>query len=229
MKLSLLTLFLVFITLCSTQAEGLPAPTNLLVKQVDDRFAGRWDAVEGASYYQVWVKAFGRWSFHEKTLETSPFTSSFELKTEDERSLFKVRAVGPNGTVGAFSEEVPAVQQQSVAPEVLNHEQSASEGSEQGAFDPKATAPEPPTSLFAVWIEQGVIKLVWQVSVGAKNYAVEELMGPKWTSVSRIEFPKSNTALISGHPAPGPYRFRVRAVGKNGRASEPSRSTTIQR
>ena len=40
---------------------------------------------------------------------------------------------------------------------------------------------------------------------------------------------RENRLLLAGHPRPGPYRFRIFAVGANGRMSEPSWTLTISR
>lgn len=212
------------------QSQILAAPKALVVERDESFFYGRWSSVPGASHYEVWVKSYGRWSFNEKELETSPLTSSFQLPISDERALFKVRAVSPTGIPGEYSEEVLARRKQSQeSPGASGSESDNSGSASTPDFDPKAAPPEPPTGLFALWIDNNTVKLVWQGSVGAKNYSVEEYKEDKWISIPLIDFPKPNTALIKSHPTPGPYRFRVRAVGKNGRASEPSRTTTVER
>lgn len=219
-----------FLALSPVLGQELEAPENFTVELVQERFRGKWSAVEGASFYQVWMQRFGRWSFNEKELEYSPFTSSFELPATDERTRFRVRAVGRDGKFGPFSEEVTPVRLRSS--EESEPDSNAIGGGTKvtnSAFDPKAPAPAAPTSLFAVWIEQNTIKLVWHEPDGAKTYSVEEEIDGNWVSVTSIEFPRPNTAIIKNKPAPGPYRFRVRSVGANGRASEPSRSTTAKR
>ena len=211
-------------------SQTLPAPKALEVERDETFFYGRWNSVPGSSHYEVWVKSYGRWSFNEKEFETSPLTSSFQLPIRDERALFKVRAVSPTGGPGEFSGEVMARRKRSA--ESPDPSSTASDNSSAGNpqdFDPKAAPPEPPTSLFALWVDNTTIKLVWQESLGAKNYSVEEYREDNWVSIPLIDFPKPNTALLKNHPTPGPYRFRVRAVGKNGRASEPSRATTVER
>lgn len=208
------------------RAQGLDAPKELVVERDGEMYRGRWEAVSGASYYEVWIKNFGRWTFNPNTLATSPFTSSFEIRVEDERARFKVRAVDSDNLAGDYSTEVAPTKK--VAEELDERARSTTSG-KVDRFDPDAPPPEPPTSLFTVWTEPDVIKLVWQDSKGAKNYAVEEYIDGKWTSPPKIEFPRKNTAMIKNHPAPGPYRFRIRAVGSNGRASDPSRTTTAKR
>jgi hypothetical protein len=209
-------------------ADGLAAPDELIVERDGDMYKGRWQAVPGASYYEVWVKNFGRWTFNPNTLATSPFTSSFEIRVEDERARFKVRAVDTEKVAGEYSAETVPVKKAAKKAEPEERE-SRLTGGKVDRFDPDAPPPAPPTGLFTVWTEPDVIKLVWQDSKGAKNYAVEEYSDGKWTSPARIEFPRKNAAIIKNHPAPGPYKFRIRAVGNNGRASEPSRTTTAQR
>lgn len=209
--------------------QDLAAPTGLVVERDGEMYRGRWNAVSGASYYEVWVKNFGRWTFNPKTLETSPFTSSFSLRVEDDRARFKVRAVDSEGVPGDYSSEIAPVLKTAEGSGKNGKDPKTGSGRKSSDFDPEAPPPEPPTGLFTVWTEQDVIRLVWQTSKGAKNYAVEEYRDGKWTSPPKIKFPKKNTAVIENHPAPGPYQFRVRAVGKNGRASEPSRPTTAKR
>lgn len=217
-----------YLSLGLVWAQPLETPTNLTVKLGGDSAQGSWDAVKGASYYEVWTQTFGKWTYDEKDLASSPLTSSFKLDVQDRRTLFKVRAVGPDGEKSEFSDEVvgsETVKETAEDTEDTDYSQPSG-GSE---FDPKAPPPEPPTSLFAVWNEARVIRLVWQGGSKAVKFTVEEEVEGEWVSVHEISFPKKNTALIEGRPMPGPYKFRVRAIGKNGRASEPSRATTARR
>lgn len=217
-------------TLSLAVAQPLEAPENFTVELVQERFRGKWSPVKGAGFYQVWVERFGRWSFSEKELEYTPFTSSFDLPVTDERARFRVRAVDKDGQTGPFSKEVAPVRvRASETPEPDSQVSRGNSKASNSEFDPKAPAPPPPTSLFAVWIEQDVIKLVWRGPTGAKTYSVEEEVNGEWVSVTSIKFPRKNTALIKNKPVPGPYRFRVRSVGANGRASEPSFPTTVKR
>jgi hypothetical protein len=204
-------------------AEELPAPTNFTVTGDGVVFRGRWDAVPGASHYEVWTRLYGNWKFDEKNHDATPFTSSFEIPGSDDRMRFKVRAVSSDGAKGEFSSESyatikQATQSKAPAP-VLSPD----------GFDPQAPPPAAPGSLFAVWAEPREIRLVWQPSENASRYTVEELRDGKWISVIDAEFPKDTTAIIKDKPMPGPYQFRVRAIGRNGRASEPSRATTAKR
>lgn len=224
-------LFCALLAVAPTAAQegSLSAPSALVVEREGDMFHGRWEAVPGASYYEVWVKNFGRWTYDSNEMQHSPFTSSFELRVMDERARFKVRAVDSEGTKGAYSDEVAPLWKKADSSDSKERATTSTRSSGTSEFDPKAPPPEPPTGLFTIWVEPEVIKLVWQESKGAKNYAVEEFRDGSWTSPPSIEFSSDNTALIKGHPAPGPYKFRVRAVGRNGRASEPSWPTTAKR
>ncbi|HIB69427.1 MAG TPA: hypothetical protein EYO33_31185 [Phycisphaerales bacterium] len=212
-------------------SETLPSPTNLSVERHDRTFKGRWDAVKGASYYEVWVNAFGRWSFDPKKLPTSPFTSSFEIPVTDERSVFKVRAVDSSGIKGDFSADVKATvaAPETTETEALSSSSNTTNGRGPDKFDPKAPPPEAPTGLFSLWTDNTTLKLVWREVKGAEKYAVEEYRDERWQSIPLLEFPKPNNAILKNYPTPGPYRFRVRAIGSNGRASEPSRPTTASR
>jgi hypothetical protein len=207
-------------------AEPLPAPRDLTVINQNGLFQGRWQAVPGASHYEVWTRLYGNWKFNEKDFNATPFTSSFELPGNDDRMTFKVRAVSPNGQKGAFSEEVRATM--SAEPEPISQDSGTRQGVPDD-FDPQAAPPAAPSSLFAVWSEPREIRLVWQASEKAARYTVEEFKDGKWVGVIDLEFVKETTAIIKDKPMPGPYQFRVRAIGRNGRASEPSRATTAKR
>lgn len=207
-------------------AEPLPAPQGFSVTNDGHVFRGRWEAVPGASYYEVWTRQYGNWRFNEKDPETSPFTSSFELPGSDDRFRFKVRAVSGDGERGEFSDEAQAVLE--ISKPVSKPGSTGVAGGGDG-FDLEAPPPPPPSSLFAVWTEPREIRLVWQSTEKADHYIIEELRDGKWLSVVGAEFPKPTTAILKDKPAPGPYQFRVRAVGRNGRASEPSRPTTAKR
>lgn len=232
-RLSALVLALVCAVGLSGFAAGqeLGKPENLSVERTEAVFRGSWSAVKGASFYQVWIEKFGRWSHNDKDMNFTPFTSSFQLPIEDERSRFKVRAVGNKGELGPFSEEVGSKRAatSSTDTDTAAIADTNNTAKPRSTFDPKAPPPPPPTSLFAVWIEPDVIKLVWREPKGGKKYSVEEQIDEKWVSIPLLEFPRANTALIKNHPAPGPYRFRVRSIGSNGRASEPSFPTTAKR
>ena len=207
-------------------AEPLPAPTELTVSNQSGIFRGRWNAVPGASYYEVWTRLYGNWKFNEKDPDAAPFTSSFEIPGSDDRMQFKVRAVSVEGEKGEFSQQTGATMLPAPEPG-----RAAPVATDPGAgdFDPQAPPPPPPSSLFAVWSEPREIRLVWQAEEKAARYTIEELKDGKWIGVLNVEFPKDTTAIIKDKPMPGPYQFRVRAIGRNGRASEPSRPTTAKR
>ena len=189
-------------------------------------FRGRWQSVKGASHYEVWTKLYGNWRFNPKEDELSPITSSFELRGSDDRMWFKVRAVSTSGKAGPFSDELQA---SPTAVESAPQRPVTTEASGiKDDFDPQAPPPEPPSSLFTVWTDQRELRLVWQASPKAIRYTVEEFKDGKWVSLPKVEYPKPTTAVIKDKPQPGPYQFRVRAVGRNGRSSEPSRPTTAK-
>ncbi len=207
-------------------AQPLVPPTNLSVTVDGSVYRGRWDAVPGASYYEVWMRLYGNWKHNEKDPDASPFTSSFEIPGSDDRATFKIRAVAPDGAKGAFSEEAQATE--AVLPRP-GANPSTGPGRVDDGFDPEAPPPSPPNSLFAVWADPREIRLVWQASEKATRYTIEEFRDEKWVSVTKVEFVKDTTAVLKDRPMPGPYQFRVRAIGRNGRASEPSRPTTAKR
>lgn len=212
------------------QASALDAPKNFSVKVVEGRFHGKWSPVPGATHYEVWTKGFGGWRYDDKEYQTSPLTSSFELTVDNDRTQFKIRAVDAGGQKSDFSPVVSAETSSKVQANDEAEENSPddSERSESG-IDIDAPAPGPPTSMLAVWADSRVIQLVWQAPEQAVKFSIEELIDGEWVSVRRVTFPKRTTALIEGHPMPGPYKFRIRSVGANGRASQPSRPTTARR
>ncbi len=207
-------------------SESLEIPEELSVSHDGSTFRGRWQAVKGASHYEVWTKLYGNWRFDSKEPEMSPFTSSFEVRGSDDRMWFKVRAISGSGKVGPFSDEVQAI------PTVVGASPQrpvlTDPSDKRDDFDPETPAPEPPSSLFTVWTDPREIRLVWQASPKAIRYTVEELKDGKWVSLPKVDYPKPTTAVIKDKPQPGPYQFRVRAVGRNGRTSEPSRPTTAR-
>lgn len=221
---------LLTVLLLSAVASSQPmsAPKELSVSSDGTIFRGRWKAVPGASHYEVWTKLYGNWKFDPKNPDLSPFTSSFEVPGSDDRIWFRVRAVSASGQAGAFSEEVQAISTEVATGAGALSERPEGSGKPVDDFDPEAPAPEPPSSLFAVWTDTREIRLVWQSSPKATRYTVEELVNGSWTSLTKIEYPKPTTAIIKDKPQPGPFQFRVRAIGRNGRASEPSRPTTAK-
>lgn len=215
------------LTSLSAWSQPLAAPANLTVSTDGSVFRGRWEAVPGASHYEVWTKLYGNWRFDPKEAEVSPFTSSFELRGTDDRMWFRVRAVTLSGEVGRFSEEVQATPA-APAQSFQRSDGQAGLSAPGDDFDPQAPPPDPPSSLFTVWTDAREIRLVWQAVPKATRYTVEELKDGVWTSLTKVEYPKPTTAVIKDKPQPGPYQFRVRAIGRNGRASEPSRPTTAK-
>ena len=205
-------------------AQPLQAPENFSVSTDGTVFKGRWDAVQGASYYEVWTRLYGNWKFSEKDHDASPFTSSFEIPGSDDRTVFKVRAVSAAGEKGEFSSESQATLVSAPEPGKTRPTTAAADD----GFDPQAAPPPAPSSLFAVWTDPREIHLVWQSADKATHYTVEEFRDGKWSSVTDVEFPKVTTAVLKNRPMPGPYQFRVRAIGRNGRASDPSRATTAK-
>lgn len=210
-------------------AQQLPAPQSLKVTLKNGVFYGSWEAIEGASYYEVWTKLYGNWHFSEKEHQLMPFTSSFELAGSDERSLFKVRAVSSDGTRGEFGQAVSATVETESARESRASRPSSADKTGEATFDPEAPPPSAPKGLFAVWIDPRSVRLIWQAVDAAARYSVEELRDDKWASVVGLEVIKSTTVVIKDRPMPGPYRFRIRAIGANGRASAPSWATTLKR
>lgn len=215
--------------ICWALAEPLGAPTHVQIVLRSTTAHGRWNSVTGAAFYEVWTKLHGGWHFSSKEEQFSPLTSSFQDSHADERTWYKIRAVSAKGEKSEFSEAVRAT----VLDEELDSRRDdlspLPSGTNPTQFNPDSPPPAPPESLFAVWSSAREVQLIWRTSPGAVSYAVEELVNDRWVSVIDLQFSKETTAVLKDRPMPGPYAFRVRAVGRNGRASAPSRVTTLKR
>lgn len=232
-----LTSFLLVVLLVTAPATAeLPAPGGLVVEPLpspDGQTALelRWKVVPGAVGYEVLQWRGGQWLFDDQDDNRIPLTTSTTIAGLQPGTTyrFSVRAVGANGQVSAQGEAAEG--------RTLVREVSISRGSVEEApvtagsrVDPKAPPPAAPTGLFAVFAEQEEVKLTWRKVSGAAGYYVEEEINGAWEPCDEVVGDRaSNSVVILNHPTPGPYRFRVRAVGANGKSSEPSFPVTARR
>lgn len=192
----------------------------------------RWAPVKGAVGYEVYQLRGGRWIFDEEDNSRIPLTSSTLITgLSPSRSYsFKVRALDAEGNFSEFSPEVEGRTRERAASVIRSKGDSSSSGPVVRGSDPKAPPPPAPTGLFAVFSEQTVVKLSWRPSIGAAKYYIEEEKDGKWEPCEDADVVEEiNYTEIPNHPTPGPYRFRIRAVGANGKSSPPSFPCTARR
>ncbi|MBI3925620.1 MAG: fibronectin type III domain-containing protein [Armatimonadetes bacterium] len=230
-------------------AQDLPAPTGLKLvvpaaPNGHTRLELRWDPVPGAVGYEVLQHRAGRWWFNDSDLSRIPITSSTVISGLDPGTPYEfcVRAVGPGGKVSANS--APAggrtlLREVSYSPRGKDPAEGFEDPEEApilpsqtppAAADLNLPAPEAPSGLIAVFHEQDRVKLSWRKVKDAKRYYVEEERNGVWKPVEKLQGePSSCIVTILEHYSPGPYRFRVRAVGPNGKSSAPSWPVTADR
>ncbi|MGE0491689.1 MAG: fibronectin type III domain-containing protein [Vulcanimicrobiota bacterium] len=232
LKLSLVTGLLVL--LAGLALAQPSAPTGLTVTP-NEEVAGvnlRWDPVPGAVGYEVLQWRNGKWWFNDEDPSRTPLTSSTTIGNLEPNTeyRFSVRAVGGEGEAGALSEAVEAsTRPREVTVRPTQPDAPVPNGSTT-MVDPKLPAPDAPTGLFAFFTSQDEIKLTWRASRLADRYYVEEELQGQWAPVKpEVQVRSANEVMIKNHPTPGPYRFRVRAVGKNGKSSTPSFPVTARR
>ncbi len=216
------------------------APTGLAAEPAEEGTAVElsWDAVKGAVGYEVLEWKRGEWRLDDRDMSRVPLTSSTTIRELNTGLTYRfaVRALFEGGQSSAISQPVDFVAKRQVKvfrnpdEEEGDSGKIASTRSRADQIDPKAPPPEAPTGLFAVFSSQDVIKLSWRKVRGATRYYIEEEKDGAWVPVEKLDTAEGgNVADIKDHPTPGPYRFRVRAVGRNGKSSEPSFPCTARR
>lgn len=218
--------------------QGLPAPTNLQAKAPPGadgttRLELRWDPVPGAIGYEVLQYRGTEWWFDAEDPNRTPLTSSTTITglSADTPYEFVVRAVGSQGAVSPNSTPIGArtASRASLANPTPNNPTGPTPP-KKPVSDPTAPAPEEPTGLIAVFSENDRVQLSWRKVPGAAGYQIEEEIEGKWVPAQDILGEQSdNKVFLLNHPLPGPYRFRVIAVGTNGKRSEPSWPATAHR
>lgn len=100
---------------------------------------------------------------------------------------------------------------------------------QQAASRKTLPTPEAPSSLLGLFSDKDQIKLQWRKVPDAIRYSVEEERDGKWTVAEKTKGePNATSLLMLDRPQPGPYRFRVRAVNREGTSSEPSWPTSVE-
>ncbi len=223
----------------------LPAPAGVIVRTPDPPEGSsslelRWNPVRGAVGYEVYQYRAGRWWFDEQDIARTPLTSSTVITGLDPATTyrFRIKAIGPDGEKSPFSAVVQGTTLEAGAGEayqggsadssrsVLSGSKKVLSGDEVQARL-KLPPPDPPNGIIGVFAGSDTVKLSWRQVKGAVRYYVEEFQDDRWRSVA--ESRGKTYVEISDHPSPGPYKFRIRAVGVNGKSSPPSWPVTVER
>lgn len=100
---------------------------------------------------------------------------------------------------------------------------------QQAASRKTLPTPEAPSGLLGLFSDKDQIKLQWRKVPDAIRYSVEEERDGQWVVAEKTKGePSASSMLMLDRPQPGPYRFRVRAVNREGTASEPSWPTSVE-
>ncbi len=228
-------LFLALIFSVTVAFADISAPVGLKAthdpESPSSRLNLKWKPVAGAVGYEVLEWKEGKWVFSEDDPSRIPFTSSTTIAGLLPSTSYKfcVRAIGGDGKPSPVGEAIEVMTRSRAVS--MTSSPSQEEPTTVGLRDPKAPAPKTPTGLFAFFTESDVIKLTWRKSPRATRYYVEEQdKSGKWVTVEKFVGERSDTEiLIPNHPSPGPYRFRVRAVGANGKSSDASFPVSARR
>lgn len=219
-------------------AQGLPAPQGLRVAAASGpegqtTLVLQWEPVPGAFGYEVLLFKAGEWTLDEDDTNCIPMTASTRIGGLDPDTPyeFRVRAVGAGGAVSPMS---PAVGGRTVAAGSVGSTaavQTEPPPPPKKAAEVAGPAPDAPTSAIGVFADSDTINLSWRKVAGASHYRVEEQKDGKWVEISAADggLPPTNRTVLANHPRPGPFRFRISAVGENGRMSEPSLTVTVAR
>lgn len=227
---------------CTALAQGnLPSPTGLTVS-VPAGSAGvsrldlRWEKVPGAMGYEVLQMRNGKWWFNEDDPNRTPMTTSTSISGLDPETAYEfcVRAVGNSGLKSALSASVGG--RTTARPEINVSSNPTPRATPQQtevvvtSSKDKGKAPEPPSGIFGTFPQQDRIKLSWRPVPGATGYVIEEQKEGVWKPAEDIVGAREATSvIILNHPTPGPYTFRLRAIGSNGKFSEPSWEYKMER
>lgn len=231
-------LFLALLVIAGPLQAQSQAPTGLTATPSGEGTAVdlSWDSVSGAVGYEVLEWRGGEWRLNDRDPNRIPLTATTTLADLNNGLTYKfaVRALFEGGLSSPISAPVEFVAKREVKVFRKPAEDSPQSGTDRrdrvSNIDPKAPPPEAPTGLFALFSSQTVVKLSWRKVRGAARYYVEEEKDGAWVPCQEADSSEgSNVADIKNHPTPGPYRFRVRAVGRNGKSSPPSFPCTARR
>lgn len=220
---------------------NLPAPTGLTVTAPPapagvSRLDLRWEKVPGAMGYEILQLRNGKWWFNEDDPNRTPLTTSTSISGLEPQTSYEfcVRAVGGSGISSAMSTPVGARTQ---GRQEINVSSNPTTRPTPGQSDvlitsgkDKGKAPEAPSGIFGTFPQQDRIKLSWRPVPGASGYVIEEMKEGVWKPAEDIVGAREATSvIIINHPTPGPYKFRLRAIGTNGKFSEPSWEYNMER
>ena len=185
----------------------------------------RWEAVPGASGYEVLQWRRGKWWLDDQDPNRTPLTTSTSISGLDSNSAYEfcVRAVGEGGKTSAYSASAGG---RTMAPGA-----SGSAGNTPGFSmrAAKGVALDPPSGVIAFFSEQDRIRISWRPVEGAMRYSIEEEKDGVWAPARKVVgAPSATQVTVPDHPHPGPYKFRVRAVNREGTLSEPSWAITVE-
>lgn len=222
-------------------AEGLETPQGLRVAPASGpdgqtTLTLQWDPVPGAYGYEVFMLDAGKWALDEEDTNRIPMTASTRITGLDPDTPyeFRVRAVGAGGVcsgmspaVGGRTVAVGSVGTTSAVQTAPSPSPRASGARNQAVAGP---APDAPTGAMGVFGDSDTVNLAWRKVPGASHYRVEEFRDGKWIELEApAGLPQDSRTVIRDRPRPGPFRFRISAVGENGRMSEPSLPVTVTR
>ena len=219
---------------------ALPAPADVAVTsatgaEASSQLVLRWTRVPGATSYEVYRKnKAGKWVLNEDDPNYTPLTNSTTLTGLDPATQyqFRVRAVGEKGVKSALGAIVSG---RTVSNDISLPSFSISVGSQ-----PPLTSSAPikahfgtleaPGGLFGIFPEADRVRLTWRSVSAAVRYVVEEEVKGEWKPANDVVGePASTTVVLLNHGMPGPWRFRIRAMGSDGAFSEPSWPVTVER
>jgi hypothetical protein len=216
----------------------LPAPTGFTVVTPTGAEAGsslilRWNQVAGATGYEVLVKRGGKWVLNDNDPNYTPLTNSTTISglNSAEQYAFRVRAICDKGK-GALTAVVSG---QTHIADISLPSFSISSGSHEGPADSPVTTTTigvltVPTGLFGLFSEGDRVRLTWQPVAAAMRYVVEEQIKGKWQPANDVVGePASTSVTLLNHGVPGPWVFRIRAMGSDGSFSDPSWPVTVER
>lgn len=216
----------------ATQANErmIPAPQRLSVAPTAGESGQHelhlvWDPVPGASGYEVFQRRQGKWWLNEEDPNRTPLTTSTTISGLDSNTDYEfcVRAVGEAGKNSNYS--IPS-SGRTAAPGVAV---VPSDVQRPSFRKPAGVTLDPPSGIIGLYSEADRIRLSWRPIPGAVRYTVEQEKNGVWGPAEKVvgDVAATQVTLID-RPAPGPYRFRVRAVNREGTLSDPSWPVSVQ-
>lgn len=230
--------------------SSFPAPGGLWAQPTSSTTIQlKWEAVPGATGYEVHVWRNGKWTFNEDDPNLTPIATGTTLTglQPGQPYEFAVKAVGPGGITSVLSRATGTrtptqdgpIETVAPPPSTSNTSASAPSTPSGPTLAPtrgqtqnsqrKSPPPDSPSGLFGYFSGTDVIKLTWRKTADTLRYSVEEEKNGQWVSAEKTKGDSAQNGLtLTDRPMPGPYRFRVRAVNREGTASDPSLPITVE-